>query len=135
MSVVWVACAIIEHQGQVLAARRKKHHSQGGLWEFPGGKLNQGETPEQCLIREIMEELGANIRIVARLPDCLYHYPALSVCLMPFVCQAEQAAIFQAIEHDAIQWCTKEELLGLDWCPADVPVLQQYLAWKSAKKI
>lgn len=133
-AVLSVTCAIIVAEGRVLAARRALNRSQGGLWEFPGGKLHEGETPEACILREISEELGAAVQIIARLPDCLYHYPDKSVCLIPFLCKPEKETDFQAIEHEEIRWCTLEELDALDWCPADLPVLRQYVDLKFADK-
>ncbi|WP_448519068.1 (deoxy)nucleoside triphosphate pyrophosphohydrolase [Rhodoflexus sp.] len=127
-----VTCAIIVHEGRVLAAQRAVNRSQGGLWEFPGGKMHAGETAEECIRREIAEELGAAVRIIARLPDCVHHYPDKSIRLIPFVCEPEKNADFQLIEHNKIRWCADEELHLLDWCAADVPVLRQYLAWKFA---
>ncbi|MCS6969054.1 MAG: (deoxy)nucleoside triphosphate pyrophosphohydrolase [Cytophagales bacterium] len=131
-AVLPVACAVIISKGRVLAAQRALHRSHGGLWEFPGGKIHPNETAEACISREIAEELGARVRLVARLPDCLYHYPHQSVCLIPFVCYAEDPAAFQPLEHQAIHWCTDEELTHLNWCAADRLVLQQYIAWKNA---
>lgn len=132
--VLFVACAVIEDaKGRVLAARRAPNRMLGGLWEFPGGKIREGETAEACIHREIDEEFGGKISIIARLPDCLHHYPEQSVCLIPFVCRAENPDDFQALEHQAVRLCSNEELLALDWCAADVAVLQHYIAWKSAR--
>jgi 8-oxo-dGTP diphosphatase len=133
-AIISVTCAIIEQEGRVLAAQRARHRAQGGLWEFPGGKIHPGESAEACIRREIAEELGAAIHIVARLPACIYHYPKQSVRLIPFVCVPVKCADFQAIEHEQIRWCTDEELSELAWCPADISVLQQYRAWKFADK-
>jgi 8-oxo-dGTP diphosphatase len=133
-AVLYVTCAIIVAEGRVLAARRALNRSQGGLWEFPGGKMHVGETAEACICREIAEELGTAVQIIARLPDCLHHYPDKSVCLIPFICKPVKEAEFQAIEHEEIRWCSDEELSALDWCAADVPVLHQYMVWKIAGK-
>ncbi len=133
-AVLYVTCAIIVANGRVLAARRALNRSQGGLWEFPGGKIHEGESAEECILREIGEELGAAVQIITRLPDCVYHYPDKSVCLIPFVCEPEQYTDFQVIEHEEIRWCTDEELHLLEWCAADIPVLEQYMAWKIADK-
>lgn len=133
-AILYVTCAIIVANERVLAARRALNRSQGGLWEFPGGKIHQGESAEECILREIAEELGVTVCIIDRLPDNVHHYTDKSVCLIPFVCKPANNTDFQAIEHAEIRWCTDEELYALDWCAADIPVLQQYMAWKIADK-
>ena len=121
-----VACAIIERGGRVLAARRSRDMPRPGLWEFPGGKLAPGESAEQCLYREIREELGAEVKIRKRLLPCVHEDGKQPLRLIPFVCSISSGAP-RALEHERIAWVPAGKLPSLQWCPADVLVLNQYL--------
>lgn len=96
-------------------------------WEFPGGKIVDGESQEECLQRELQEELGVQIRIVRKLAAVTHHYPQFSVTLFPFVCNIEAGEIFLH-EHAAIVWLPPDLLHDLDWAEADLPVIESYLA-------
>ena len=122
-----VSCAIIERDGLVLAARRSAAMSLPLKWEFPGGKIDLGESPEACLVRELYEELRVRVQVERRLPASTHHYPSATVTLHPFVCTIT-AGQADPQEHDTIIWCTPDELRTLDWAAADVPVLAAYLA-------
>jgi 8-oxo-dGTP diphosphatase len=121
-----VACAIIERAGLVLVAQRGPGMDLAGQWEFPGGKVQPGETDAACLVREIAEELGVQVAIVGQLPDRIHHYPGKTVCLVPFVARLVGGEPVPT-EHQRIGWFTLAELRGLDWCAADLPVLGDYL--------
>jgi 8-oxo-dGTP diphosphatase len=121
-----VACAIIEHGGLVLAARRGEAMSMPLSWEFPGGKIETGETPRQCLRRELMEELGIAISVGAALEPVTHDYPSFTVTLYPFVCTMEGGEI-TLHEHAAIAWLAPEALPSLEWAAADGPILENYL--------
>ena len=123
---IYVTCGLIEAEGKVLVARRAGNREESGLWEFPGGKLSPGETESECLRREIREELGAEIRIERRLRPSLHRRPDRSLCLIPFVCSLVRGRP-SPLEHDRILWAEGGDLLRLSWCPADLPVLRQYL--------
>lgn len=86
MDQINVAVAIIHDAGNILISQRRKNGTFSDLWEFPGGKVESGETAEQCLVREMREELDVAIRIVAPLPPVEHAYPAFAVRLLPFVC-------------------------------------------------
>jgi 8-oxo-dGTP diphosphatase len=101
--------------------------SQPLKWEFPGGKIDPGETPEACLIREILEEMGIRIRVGESLPSSTHQYPALRVTLYPFICSIESGEIILH-EHSAINWLPPSELHTLDWAEADLPVIAAYLS-------
>lgn len=122
-----VACAIIEKGGLILAAQRSATMSLPLKWEFPGGKINPGELPEECLRRELFEELGIYVSVGQSLPTSTHHYPTFAVTLYPFVCSIEAGQIVLH-EHAAIEWLPPEELHLLDWAEADVPVIESYLA-------
>ncbi len=84
---IHVACAIIELGGKVLCTQRSASMSMPLKWEFPGGKINDGESPEECLRRELIEELGVEISAGEPLPTTIHHYPTFSITLYPFVCE------------------------------------------------
>lgn len=121
-----VTCAIIEKEGKILVAQRSERMSHPLKWEFPGGKLHEGESPEQCLVREIREELGIEVLPLVSLPSSIHHYDHISVELLPFVCNIVQGEIVLH-EHSEVRWLRLEELSGLDWVEADVPVFRSYL--------
>ncbi|WP_028325883.1 (deoxy)nucleoside triphosphate pyrophosphohydrolase [Desulfatirhabdium butyrativorans] len=129
---IHVACAIIERDGFILAAQRSATMSMPLKWEFPGGKMDPGESPEGCLKREIDEELGIQVSVGRNLPVCTYRYPAFTISLYPFICAIERGEIVLH-EHAAIAWLSPEKLHTLEWAEADVPVLASYLAQIKAK--
>ena len=95
-------------------------------WEFPGGKIDPGESPQECLVRELQEELRICVQVEHQLPVSTYHYPSVTVTLHPFVCTMA-AGHPDPQEHDTITWFALEALHTLDWAAADVPVLATYL--------
>ena len=132
-SPIDVTCAIIEKNGQVLAAQRGPAMAMPFKWEFPGGKINPGETPENSIIREIKEELGIEIQIKTMLPPSSHSYPDLHIRLHPFVCRISRGRIEPA-EHHAVQWTYHDRLLALDWAEADVAVVKSYLNYRIGKQ-
>ena len=127
---VRVTCAIIERKGRILATRRSQGGAMGGKWEFPGGKIENGETPEECLRREILEELGIPIDVRAALPPSPHRYPGFDIVLYPFVCGPaggeEEIPALVLRDHSEVCWDIPENLAGLDWAGADIPVLAAY---------
>lgn len=121
-----VTCAIIERDGLVLAARRSETMNMPLKWEFPGGKIKQGETKEACLIREIMEELGIIVSIIKPLPPNTHDYHEARVTLYPFLCRIESGAISLS-EHSEVAWLNPDKLITLDWAEADVPIAKNYI--------
>jgi len=128
-----VTCALIEENGKVLAAQRGPRMRMPFKWEFPGGKINPGETAEDCIIREIREELGVDIQIRTLLPPSSHSYPDLRIRLHPFICRITRGHIVLA-EHRAVQWTSHDQLLTLDWAEADVAVVRSYLHHRTATK-
>ena len=122
---IHVACALIERDGLVLAAQRSAAMNLPLKWEFPGGKLEAGETPEECLLRELVEELGVTIAIGCPLPLQTHSYDTFTVTLYPFVCSIISDTI-TLHEHAAMVWLPPGELHTLDWAAADWPVLEAY---------
>jgi 8-oxo-dGTP diphosphatase len=123
---IHVTCAIIERDGLVLAAQRSAAMATPLKWEFPGGKIDGGESSEECLRRELSEELGINVRVGKNLPPATHDYPAFIVTLYPFICTIDSGEIVLH-EHAAISWLPPEQLHTLDWAEADLPVIESYL--------
>ena len=126
--MIAVACAIIEHKDKVLVTQRPLHKAEGGLWEFPGGKLEAGETAEACIIREIAEELELIIQPHQLLPAADHQYPTKTIRLIPLICRWTGGSL-QLKEHQDYQWLPPQDLYTINWCPADVPVVEEYLKW------
>ena len=95
-------------------------------WEFPGGKIKPGETPEHCLCREIAEELAVKVAVHHALAEKTHAYPDFTITLYPFVCTIISGTIILR-EHAAVIWLSRENLASLDWAEADRPVLETYL--------
>lgn len=125
---VKVTCAIIERDGRVLAAQRSEAMNMPLKWEFPGGKLEDGEDPAECLIREIREELGVDVRILDTLSPVLHDYGDWTIELLPYICEITGGDIVLH-EHRAVTWKKAQELTDLDWPDADIPVISEYLEY------
>jgi len=126
-----VACAIIEQEGKVLTAQRSSTMSLPLKWEFPGGKIETDESPEECLSRELMEELGVNVVIGTALSPATYSYADFTVTLYPFICR-QAGGVITAYEHHALQWIEPHRLPELDWADADLPVISEYMTMTRA---
>jgi 8-oxo-dGTP diphosphatase len=124
---IYVTCAIIERNGFVLAAQRSSSMSLPLKWEFPGGKVNAGESYEECLVRELTEELGIIARISARLSPATHQYPSFTITLFPFICSIERGEL-TLNEHVAVKWLRPDNLRSLDWAEADIPIVDAYLS-------
>lgn len=125
MKHVHVACAIIERGGKVLCTQRSETMTLPLKWEFPGGKIKDGESPEECLRRELNEELGVEVSVGQSLLVTTHHYPVFSVTLHPFKCKIVSGEI-TLHEHSAMVWLPVDELHSLDWAEADLPVIKEY---------
>jgi 8-oxo-dGTP diphosphatase len=125
--VIHVTCAlIVDDQGQLFTAQRSEAMSLPLKWEFPGGKIEVNETAEECLIREIHEELNIKIEIVSALPPNIHNYPTVTIQLIPFICKRLSGGLLLK-EHADFKWLNRNELLDLDWAEADIPILNHYL--------
>ncbi len=131
-SHIHVTCAIIRRRGCILAARRSASMSMPLKWEFPGGKIHEGETPEDCLRRELLEELRIGVKIGRPLPPSTHQYPGFLITLYPFLCKIVSGDLIP-VEHDRVEWLKAEELSRLDWADADRPILCAVLALPTEK--
>ncbi len=125
MKHLQVACAIIEQDGKVLCTQRSETMSLPLKWEFPGGKINEGEKPEACLKRELHEELGIEVAMLRPLFPVSHQYPAFVVTLYPFICKITSGEI-KLHEHKAFTWLPPDKLRELEWAEADLPVIENY---------
>ncbi len=121
MKTVDVVAAVIKREDAILATQRGYGDFKGG-WEFPGGKVEAGETPEQALVREIHEELEAIIEVDSYLKTVEYDYPSFHLSMRCYVCHVVQGHL-ELLEHSAAKWLTASELDSVDWLPADVAVV------------
>ncbi|MCX2482942.1 (deoxy)nucleoside triphosphate pyrophosphohydrolase [Pedobacter sp. MR2016-24] len=122
-----VSCALIlDDNYNVLVAQRSAVMRLPLKWEFPGGKIEEGETAEECLIRELMEELGVKVEVTDVMLPSAYNDGMQSIRLFPFLCRIVAGEIILH-EHAAYLWLPANELTALDWAAADIPVLEAYL--------
>jgi len=126
-----VTAAVIERDGKILIARRKKGDRMEGLWEFPGGKLEGNESPEECLRRELHEEFGIDADIGDFLLSSPYEYPHLKIELLVYRATYVRG-VFKLNDHDEIRWVLPSELKGYDLAGADVPVADTLIKMKGA---
>ena len=122
MENIPVVCAIVKKDGKILAAQRSKSMRMPLKWEFPGGKIDKGENPEQCLKRELLEELGIKVDVGRSLPAVTHSYPSFLITLFPFLATIIGGEI-TLHEHAAMQWLLPEELKTLDWAEADLKLI------------
>jgi len=123
LTAISVAGAIIVKEGLVLCAQRPFDGSLAGLWEFPGGKIEHGESPEQALKREIREELGCEIAVGQEATTTTYDYGFALISLVTFWSSLLDGTPIRK-EHAALTWLPASDLLTLAWAPADVPAVE-----------
>jgi 8-oxo-dGTP diphosphatase len=119
---VHVACAIIHENGLILATQRSEKMLLPLKWEFPGGKLEAGESAQDCLIRELQEELGITVRVYEKLETVTHCYTYATVTLHPFLCDQPEGQL-TLYEHCAACWLLPQDLSCLDWAEADKPII------------
>ena len=123
MKTVRVVAAVIRKDDKIFATQRGYGEFKDG-WEFPGGKIEDGETPEQALAREIKEELDTEIQVGKLIDTIEYDYPKFHLSMDCFWCEIMQGGL-ELKEHEAARWLSKEELYSVDWLPADVGVIEK----------
>ena len=119
-----VTAAVIEKEGKVLIARRAPHSKLAGKWEFPGGKVEEGETLQDCLVRELSEELGIEVIVGRLLAATEYHYEHGSFRIHAFKVNWVSGAM-SLRDHDCVEWVLLEEITTYDLLPADIPIAEQ----------
>ena len=120
--IIQVAAGLVFHGGKLLITQRRLDDHLGGLWEFPGGKLEPGETFSDCLVRELREELGIDVRVHQEIDDVTHSYPEKTVRLKFFRCELI-AGVAKPIHCHALAWITREELDGYEFPAADAKLL------------
>jgi 8-oxo-dGTP diphosphatase len=127
--VLVAACALIDSDGRVLIARRPVGKPMAGLWEFPGGKVEDGERPEQSLIREIKEELGVAISkdCLAPLTFASHAYPDFHLLMPLYICRRWEGTV-TATEGQQLAWVRPNRLRDYEMPPADVPLISHLMA-------
>jgi len=128
-----VTCAIIEHANKILICQRSASMKLPLKWEFPGGKIETGESKEDCLRREIKEELHIDISIHSTLTMVEHHYADFSLQLYPFVCSLQSGEV-KVLEHAQAIWVDVAQLRNYDWAEADLPIVNEYIAYATSIK-
>lgn len=128
-----VTCALIIQNHHILSVQRSEKMNLPLKWEFPGGKLEADENEEECIMREIQEELNIQISILNKLPDAISHTPEFSIELIPFVAIIEKGNLYLR-EHKKFTWCNSKNILDLDWAQADIPVVNEFLTMNQKEK-
>ena len=126
--IIEVVGAIIKDGDRYLVGQRAANKAQGGLWEFMGGKIEPGETPEQALARECREELGIEIESECIIDSVIHEYPEKTIRLTLISCSPKTGSIPKALEHQQIRWVTHEEMDALDFAPADRELIKKQIA-------
>ncbi|MFT4176202.1 MAG: (deoxy)nucleoside triphosphate pyrophosphohydrolase [Luteolibacter sp.] len=125
--VIDVVCGVIRNEtGEYLACLRPEGKHLAGLWEFPGGKVEAGESPETALARELREELGVLVKVGDALSPVIFAYERVTIRLLPFVCEIFSGTL-HAHEHAAMRWCAPADFGALPWAEADLPILEEIL--------
>ena len=122
--MIHVSCAIILDGSRILICQRAPHKSMPLKWEFPGGKIEKGETPQEALKREIMEELDTEIEVGEYIDTIEYDYPAFHLSMDCFWCEVLNGDLVLK-EHEAAKWLTKEKLNEVEWLPADITLIEE----------
>lgn len=127
--MIQVTAAIIAKDGKFLIAR-KRVGALAGLWEFPGGKIEPGESPEECLRREIAEEFGMEIEVDEYLATSRYTYPHIAIELIGYLATYRGGEL-SLTDHDQVEWVNAEEMANYTFAPADIPLVEAVRGWES----
>lgn len=128
MKIIKVVAAVIKvynEQGEpMIFATQRGYGDFKDQWEFPGGKIEPGETPQEALVREIMEELDTKIVVGERIDTIEYDYPEFHLSMECFWCDVLSGHLVLK-EHEAARWLTREQLREVDWLPADITLIEK----------
>lgn len=122
--MIKVVCGVISNAGKIFIARRKPEKSMGGFWEFPGGKVEEGEDFRNALARELEEELGMKVEVSEHLITNNHEYQEFKIELIAYRCKF-LSATFEMSDHDAYEWVEPGQLLNWKLAPADIPVAKK----------
>lgn len=125
--IIEVVGAIIKDGDRYLVGQRPANKAQGGMWEFMGGKIEPGETPEQALARECREELALEIENERIIDSVVHEYPEKTIRLTLISCSPKPGSIPKSLEHQQIRWVTRAEMNAIDFAPADRELIQRLL--------
>lgn len=128
---ITVVAAVIVEEGRILAAQRSPKMSLPGMWEFPGGKIEPGESPTGALERELAEELGCRVEVGDHVETTEHEYDFGVVTLMSFYCKVVDGAP-HAKEHAELRWVAAGQLGELEWAPADLPAVDRVIQFMAA---
>jgi 8-oxo-dGTP diphosphatase len=126
VKTIHVTAGVIIHEDKVLITRRAPNENFAGSWEFPGGKIEPNETPEDCLVREIKEELNIDVSIEKFCTEVTHDYGHMIVHLMTYYCTIIKGDI-QISVHDQYKWVKINDLVKYDLLPADIPIVKKIM--------
>ena len=133
MKHINVVCAVIVNKGRIFACQRG-YGEWKDWWEFPGGKIESGESPEEALLREIREELSIDISIDRHLTTVDYDYPDFHLTMHSYLCHLKDDNQPLLLEHEAARWLEMHELKSVRWLPADDDVIENLVAMAPIQK-
>lgn len=133
MKWIKVTCAILFIENKVLAVQRSEEMNLPLKWEFPGGKIEIGESEKECILREIKEELNLTAKIRTRLIPARYSYPNINIELIPYVMEYVSGDLVLH-EHKEYRLLEVKELITLDWAAADIPIVKQLIKFSEDRK-
>ena len=126
INIFRVTAAVIEKDGKILIAKRRTGDRHGGRWEFPGGKIDTGETPEECLKRELKEELGVEAEIGEFICSSVFKYMFVPLELLVYKAR-HISGKFRALDHDELRWVEPSELAKYDFVKVDMKVVKKLM--------
>lgn len=133
-AVIYVTRAIVIQEHAVLTAQRPASMSLPFKWELPGGKMEPGEAPEECVIRETLEELGLDVAVLKSLPYVDREFRGKHYRMLPYICEVTGGTL-EVFEHEQAGWWPLHRLMELDWAPAEKMVMEQYMKLYPAPKM
>lgn len=123
MKTIRVVAAVIKSNEKIFATQRGYGDFKGG-WEFPGGKIEEGETPQEALVREIMEELDTEISVGNLIDTVEYDYPTFHLSMDCFWCEVASGEL-KLLEAEAAKWLTRNDFKSVNWLPADITLIDK----------